>query len=547
MLSGMRSALIPVLAAAAVPLLHAQTVVPRVDAAVEVRIVEVDVVVTDRRGEPVCGLKAEDFVIIDGSKEQRITNFAERTEAGSQACGEAAAGIRPLQIVIFFDSLTTSTLSRQKAVESLTPLIDSLRPDDELMVVSWNGSLSVAVPPTSDRESIREGLRKIPLEVARGVAMTGGGKVSGFFNEPSSAFDRMLDIRAASEAVETTKAIRSVVSRMSGGQGRKILFLISDGLNLETALSRRTGESDLPQDMSQPGTRVTRDSLPSYDASAIVDQVTEAANAASVTLYTMQPSGLVTPGSAEDLDFVPDSSSIAGYEPATADEPLRHGRGTLIRLAERTGGRFVTLTNDRTAGVRRIVKELGNYYSIAYQPAEAPSTKSRRLSIRSRNPEHVVRAKRSMSDLSPDIQIAEKIVSNAIFPISHNDLNIRLIAGSAKRVTRDRMTAPLDVVVPYSNLSFLAEGNRYVANISVYLASVDQRQNVSEVRRFDRTIAIPRERYSKIAAGEYVYGIDLSLESIGKSSQVTVGVVDQISKVDGFARVEVTATPLRRR
>ena len=50
---------------------------PRIGETIEVSIVNVDVVVTDRSGKPVRGLTAADFDVKDDGKAQRITNFAE--------------------------------------------------------------------------------------------------------------------------------------------------------------------------------------------------------------------------------------------------------------------------------------------------------------------------------------------------------------------------------------------------------------------------------------------------------------------------------------
>ena len=44
---------------------------------IEVKVVNVDVVVTDRAGNPVTGLTKNDFVLFENGKPQEITNFYE--------------------------------------------------------------------------------------------------------------------------------------------------------------------------------------------------------------------------------------------------------------------------------------------------------------------------------------------------------------------------------------------------------------------------------------------------------------------------------------
>src|SRR5205085_612313 len=54
-----------------------QPAVPSVGEVIEVSIVNLDVVVTDKRGKRVHGLTRDDFVILEDGKLQPITNFAE--------------------------------------------------------------------------------------------------------------------------------------------------------------------------------------------------------------------------------------------------------------------------------------------------------------------------------------------------------------------------------------------------------------------------------------------------------------------------------------
>ncbi|HEY0372427.1 MAG TPA: hypothetical protein VGD79_10520, partial [Thermoanaerobaculia bacterium] len=50
---------------------------PRIVENIDVRIINVDVVVTDRKGNPVHGLSADDFTILENSVPKPISNFYE--------------------------------------------------------------------------------------------------------------------------------------------------------------------------------------------------------------------------------------------------------------------------------------------------------------------------------------------------------------------------------------------------------------------------------------------------------------------------------------
>src|SRR5687767_12524418 len=95
--------------------LAAQQRPPAIGETIEVSIANVEVIVTDRAGNRVHGLKADDFEIRQDGKPQRITNFAEYRDSGSvpairtateaaQQPAEQAAPIRePRTIVLFVE------------------------------------------------------------------------------------------------------------------------------------------------------------------------------------------------------------------------------------------------------------------------------------------------------------------------------------------------------------------------------------------------------------------------------------------------------------
>src|SRR5687768_11840972 len=153
-----------VIAAIALSVL-AQVEVPRVSEIVEVRVTNIEVIVTDERGERVHGLTRDDFQIFDSGKEQEITNFSEISgDIGPEATAApstAAAvhdNVPPRHLIIVFDNFSTNTLDRKHVRTGLMELFRDLRPIDDAMIVSWNRSLKIVVSPTSDRALLEEGM-----------------------------------------------------------------------------------------------------------------------------------------------------------------------------------------------------------------------------------------------------------------------------------------------------------------------------------------------------------------------------------------------------
>ena len=64
---------------------------------IEVHVINVDVVVTDRAGNPVHGLKREDFEVFENGKPQKITNYYEVKPDESGAIESATETAAPQQ------------------------------------------------------------------------------------------------------------------------------------------------------------------------------------------------------------------------------------------------------------------------------------------------------------------------------------------------------------------------------------------------------------------------------------------------------------------
>ena len=102
------------------------------------RSVRVPVSVLDKRGQPVLGLRGEDFQISESGRRQAVTFFS----------GER----RPLRIALALD-ISTSMMNKMSAVsDALRHFIELLEPTDEIMVITFSGAVHVDQDFTSDRE-----------------------------------------------------------------------------------------------------------------------------------------------------------------------------------------------------------------------------------------------------------------------------------------------------------------------------------------------------------------------------------------------------------
>jgi Ca-activated chloride channel family protein len=104
----------------------------------QVQLVEVYATVTDAKGEPVTGLKHEDFEIYENNQIQEVATFA--------------AGEFPLTVALGIDrSWSMAGDKLRLAKQASQSFLRALKPDDRSMVVAINNDAEVVAPLTTDR------------------------------------------------------------------------------------------------------------------------------------------------------------------------------------------------------------------------------------------------------------------------------------------------------------------------------------------------------------------------------------------------------------
>lgn len=149
-----------------------------------VNLVEVYATVTDRRGEPVAGLTAADFRIVEDGTGQSISAFA--------------AGEFPLSVAVGVDrSFSMGGKGNRLGIakSAARTLVGALRPDDQVMVVAIGGQTSIVTP----------------LSPNRAAAL--------------SAIDR-LDAWGTTPLYDATL---SAIDAIQPARGRRAIVLLSDG------------------------------------------------------------------------------------------------------------------------------------------------------------------------------------------------------------------------------------------------------------------------------------------------------------------------------
>ena len=155
--------------------------------------VEVYATVTDARGEPVAGLQATDFGILEDGKPQAISTFA--------------AGEFPLAVAVAVDrSFSVSADRLTAAASAARSFVEHLRPADQVMVLAIGSEVETVAPLSADRTA----------------AVTALGRLERWGTTP---------------LYDATLAALDIIQHASG---RRALILLSDG---EDRYSRTTSDA----------------------------------------------------------------------------------------------------------------------------------------------------------------------------------------------------------------------------------------------------------------------------------------------------------------
>ena len=366
----------------------------------------VDAIVTDRQGNPVPDLTANDFEVFEDGKPQAIESFRFIKIDGAapppgtapirtRADEERAAANDDARIFVFFLDdyhvrLGNSMAARKPLVEFVQ---NNLGPGDLLAVMYPLAPLD-SVALTRDHQSVIRILEKFE-----------GRK---FNYEPKNDTEQ----RYALYPAETVERIRRQVSlsALEGlsvklgalREGRKAVIVVSEGYTavlppqLRDPVATMPGMGNNARRNPLAGENSTAEDRAEFSGQVDVQQemqyVFAAANRSNTALYTVDPRGLAT----GEFDI---SENVGMQRSSTA---LRQTQDTLRVLAEQTEGRAIVNRNDMAVAMKQIVADSSAYYLLGYNSAQAPKDgKFHEIRVRVKRPGAEVRARKGYWALTP--------------------------------------------------------------------------------------------------------------------------------------------------
>jgi VWFA-related protein len=358
----------------------------------EKKLVLVDVVVTDKKGDYVHGLTAKDFRLWEDKDEQTIETFSAESDPAS------AASNRKHYLVLFFDNSTLSYGDQMQARQAALHFLDkNTAPNRYMAIVNFSGSLQIAQNFTSDADRLKQ--------------VVGGVKFSTVSSNSDAAGGAALS-KAESDFGSRTVllGLRSLAKNLSTVPGRKTLVFLSAGFKLDIELrSELTAVLDVcnksnvaiyPIDVrglvaATPGAGANLrrpsgqavvvkasyggapEGIPQHPgggggassggaSSGGTHGGTSAGGGGGARPTRGAGAGTVTGNSGMgSRNSANQSRSIVPHMP-----DINSQQDVLYALAQGTGGFVIVNTNDLLGGLDRIANEQNEYYVLGYSPAD---------------------------------------------------------------------------------------------------------------------------------------------------------------------------------
>lgn len=302
--------------------------------AVDTRLVTIPVRIIDRQNRFVGGLTQDSFKVFEDNVEQEIAYFTNEAQ--------------PFTVALVLDMSYSTVFKISEIQAAAIAFIDQLRPEDKVIVVSFDRDVRILCEATSDRGTIYRAIR--------------GTRIS----EGTSLY----------EAVDKT-----MNGRLRNTKGRKAIVLFTDGVDTTS-----TQSNDLQN---------VRDSL-ELDALIYPIRYDTFADVQSMRNKTIVDLPGSKTGSPQIM--IPTTGVKTASDKGTTFEEYKFAEEYLNKLADMTGGTIYLASNvtNLNKAFSKIASELREFYSIGYYPSsESVPGKTRKIKVKVNQTNVAVRARDS--------------------------------------------------------------------------------------------------------------------------------------------------------
>ena len=446
---------------------------------IEVRVVNLEVVVTDKKGERIHGLGAEDFELLLDGEPIDIDYFSEIDEGvmkqgaeGEVAAPGLAAGEQvPTSYLLFIDEYFSITRDRDRVLDRLIAQVRTMAPQDRMAVVRYDGVGLERLSGWTAGDALVDALQRAKQQKSQGLRrlmeqrpVFSPSQLDEFERGLAGAENRLtLEERYYVERLEEQlqRVVRAGVSTMrsfAAPPGRKVMLLLSGGWPFDPV-------EYVVGDLQRALYESTKNRF-----GEVYTPLRDTANLLGYSLYPVDVPGFQSNViDAETRAFETTNNSIAGRTFFREEGNHR----TLLALAEGTGGRAI-LNSNRDRALETVVEDTRSYYWLGFQTERAGDDQRHRVEVRVKRPGLRVRTREDYFDFSRQSEVTLVVESALYFGTPPSELPLDVKLTRPKRAGLRSMKTTMEVLIPVDELTLLPGAEGWVGQVELRVAVLDR-------------------------------------------------------------------------
>jgi VWFA-related protein len=531
----------------------------------EVRVVNVEAVVTDKDGNRVTGLKPSDFRLKVDGREVPVDYFSEVLGGQSVAPPPAAGDTAPTQsatpsiepggavgtsYLVFVDDYFPLKIRRDEVLKSLKNDLSRLGPEDRMAIVAFDGGrLALISDWSQSKTSLAQAFDQAMARPTHGLNRVAEliqasndqsfastslndstNRVSGDGGSPLTANSLDLNSRLSNSnlsPIETAygdvlfRQVQSVVKAaartlrtFASPPGRKVLLLLDGGWPYSI-------QEFIRGDKPSPASRVFK------DGEELFRNLSSTANLLGFTIYPIDVPGIAA--TANDASIEGSTGSGTG---SFRDQEIKY---TLEFVAQETGGKALRNSN-RIAALAQVAADTRSYYWLGFSPSWEHDDARHKVEVSvAGKPGLKVRSRENFLDLSKKSEVTMKVESALLFGNLPGGIVLPMRVGTLKRTLKGTVI-PITLGLPADVVTLIQVGKKYAAHAELRFAASDENGNDSEIPVVPLNIT---SDHPALPGGFIKFETRITLKG-GHANHLVVTVYDPISGKLATAEADLT-------
>jgi VWFA-related protein len=527
---------------------------------VEVEVVNVDVVVTDRDGRRVTDLARGDFELRVDGRPVAIEYFAAPplssrpaapAPAPSAVAELAPAAVAPLPppaeapapgiLVVYVDQSALERRVRRETIAELREFVAARDANERVMIAAFENHLRLFAAPTGDEAALEAAFAALQELPSHGSMIRAErnrlehevravGRVSPMVRSSNAASNAQavqrrqesetgrlqheIELWAEEELDRQRRSVRAmsqVVAALAALPGRKTAVLATAGFNSEPArfLLRFLAQKIEVDAAASSMSRVARLDELGLRLSTDYEELVRAAQNARVAFYTVAARD--EPPAQNSAEFA--SAGRDQAKPPPHDFSTVEQASSMTRLAAATGGRLFVLDaglDERLEAVRDDVRAV---YSLGFTTGPEAGARDHEIEVRTRRDGLEVRHRESFRRRTTEERQEEALLAAATLGEVANGAGLVLELGAPVPADRGKkgMVVPIAVRIPLASVALLPDGQLRHGRLTVRVAVHDADGKVLEGKDTPVSISVRESEAERALAGVWVHRAEMRL------------------------------------